>query len=414
MGVTIIDNTQVINNATWKVQPDVLTTETGIVKENGTIHYIGGKLKYHADGAVLPLSGVTEYATQVLDYVQSPTTATTGNRYLMNVAADSPYTIAEYNGTTWVYTPLATGQLIEVLSTGKTYRYDSNLPLSPLTEYGSQKALASQLVEYNETVLDYVSSPTTATTGNKYLMNVASENPYTIGEYNGTSWVYTPLVNNQLIEVLATGKTYRYDSNIPLSPLTEYGSQKALATNVPTKTQVSYDVLDYVDSVGTATTGNKYLMSVAAENPYTIGEYNGTAWVYTALFNGQVIEVLATGRTYRYNGTTLVEYGEQRALAKLTLSRKTDSYTLVYADQLKTIEMNKATANTLTVPANVFVAGNQILITQYGAGQTTIAAGAGMTLRSDGGKLKINTQYSSATILFISATEAYVFGNLAL
>lgn len=414
MGVTIIDNTQVINNATWKVQPDVLTSESGIVKENGTIHYIGGKLKYHADGAVLPLSGVTEYATQVLDYVQSPTTATTGNRYLMNVAADSPYTIAEYNGTTWVYTPLATGQLIEVLSTGKTYRYDSNLPLSPLTEYGSQKALASQLVEYNETVLDYVTSPTTATTGNKYLMNVASENPYTIGEYNGTSWVYTPLVNNQLIEVLATGKTYRYDSNIPLSPLTEYGAQKALATNVPTKTQVSYDVLDYVDVVGTATTGNKYLMSVAAENPYTIAEYNGTTWVYTALFNGQVIEVLATGKTFRYNGSTLVEYGEQRALAKLTLSRKTDSYTLVYADQLKTVEMNKATANTLTVPANVFVAGNQILIAQYGAGQTTIAAGAGMTLRSDGGKLKINTRYSSATILFISATEAYVFGNLAL
>ena len=327
MGVTIIDNTQVINNATWKVQPDVLTSESGIVKENGTIHYIGGKLKYHADGVVLPLSGVTEYATQVLDYVTSPTTATNGNRYLMNVAADQPYTIAEYNGTAWVYTPLATGQLIEVLS---------------------------------------------------------------------------------------TGKTYRYDSNVPLSPLTEYGEQKALANNVPTKVAVSYDVLDYVDVVGTATTGNKYLMSVAAENPYTIAEYNGTIWVYTALFNGQIIEVLATGRTFRYNGSTLVEYGEQRAVAKLTLSRKTDSYTLVYADQLKTIEMNKATANTLTVPANIFVAGNQILITQYGAGQTTIAPGAGMTLRSDGGKLKINTQYSMATILFISATEAYVSGNLAL
>jgi hypothetical protein len=75
--------------------------------------------------------------------------------------------------------------------------------------------------------------------------------------------------------------------------------------------------------------------------------------------------------------------------------------------------MNKATANTLTVPSGVFTAGQQVLITQYGAGQTTIA-GSGVTLRSDGGKLKINSQYSSATILFISATEAYVFGNLAL
>lgn len=241
MGVTIIDNTQTINNATWRVQPDVLTSESGIVKENGTIHYYNGKLKYHADGSVVPLGTVTEFATEVLDFV---------------------------------------------------------------------------------------------------------------------------------------------------------------------------------DTVGTETTGNKYLMSVAAENPYTIAEYNGTAWVYTPLFNGQIIEVLATGKTFRYNSNLyvnpLTEYGEQKALAKLKLSRKTDSYTLVYADQLKTIEMNKATANTLTVPADVFVAGNQILITQYGAGQTTIAAGAGMTLRSDGGKLKINTQYSMATILFISATEAYVTGNLAL
>ena len=237
MGVTIIDNTQTINNATWRVQPDVITDETGIVKEDGTIHYYNGKLKYHANGSVIPVGTTTEFATEVLDYV---------------------------------------------------------------------------------------------------------------------------------------------------------------------------------DVVGTATTGNKYLMSAAAENPYTIAEYNGTSWVYTPLLNGQIVEVLATGKTYRYNGSSLVEYGNQKSLAKLTLSRKTDSYTLVATDQLKTIEMNKATANTLTVPANLFVAGNQILITQYGAGQTTIAAGSGMTLRSDGGKLKINTQYSMATILFISATEAYVSGNLAL
>jgi len=323
MGVTIIDNTQTISNATWKVQADVITSESGIVKENGTIHYINGKLKYHADGSVIPLGTVTEFATEVLDYV------------------------------------------------------------------------------------DVVG---TATTGNKYLMSVAAENPYTIAEYNGTAWVYTALLNGQIVEVLATGKTYRYNG----SALVEYGNQKALASSVPVKTTVLYDVLDYVNTVGTAATGNKYLMDVAAENPYTIAEYNGTTWAYTALFTGQVIEVLATGKTYRYSGSSLVEYGEQKALAKLTLSRKTDSYTLVYADQLKTIEMNKATANTLTVPANIFVAGNQILITQYGAGQTTITAGAGMTLRSDGGKLKINSQYSSATILFISATEAYVFGNIAL
>jgi hypothetical protein len=71
-----------------------------------------------------------------------------------------------------------------------------------------------------------------------------------------------------------------------------------------------------------------------------------------------------------------------------------------------------ASANNLTVPASIFQAGNQILISQYGAGQTTVVAGSGMTIRSGGAKLKLNVQYSGATLVFISATEAYIFGDL--
>jgi hypothetical protein len=77
------------------------------------------------------------------------------------------------------------------------------------------------------------------------------------------------------------------------------------------------------------------------------------------------------------------------------------------------VEMNVASANNLTVPASVFTAGTQILLAQYGAGQTTIVAGSGMTIRSNGGKLKLSAQYSGATLVFISATEAYLFGDIA-
>ena len=144
--------------------------------------------------------------------------------------------------------------------------------------------------------------------------------------------------------------------------------------------------------------------------------FNGDSWEY-ALTNanatvGTLVTDISTNKTYRWSGSSWVEYAKQKVL-DLSLSRKTDSYTLVAADNGQVVEMNKATANTLTVPSGVFTAGQQVLITQYGAGQTTLV-GSGVTLRSDGGKLKINTQYSSATILFISATEAYVFGNLAL
>jgi hypothetical protein len=96
----------------------------------------------------------------------------------------------------------------------------------------------------------------------------------------------------------------------------------------------------------------------------------------------------------------------------ITLDRKTASYTLVANDNGKMIEMNVGSANTLTINASLFSAGNQILISQYGAGQTTITAGAGVTLRSPSGKLKLTGQYSLATIIAISATEFYISGDL--
>jgi hypothetical protein len=93
-------------------------------------------------------------------------------------------------------------------------------------------------------------------------------------------------------------------------------------------------------------------------------------------------------------------------------NRQTASYTLVLSDADKLVEMNVGSANNLTVPASVFSAGTQILLAQYGAGQTTIVAGSGMTIRSNGGKLKLNVQYSGATLIFLSGTEAYLFGDI--
>jgi hypothetical protein len=97
----------------------------------------------------------------------------------------------------------------------------------------------------------------------------------------------------------------------------------------------------------------------------------------------------------------------------ITANRQTASYTLVASDADKLVEMNVGSANNLTVPASTFSAGTQILLAQYGAGQTTIVAGSGMTIRSNGAKLKLSAQYSGATLVFISATEAYLFGDIA-
>ena len=100
----------------------------------------------------------------------------------------------------------------------------------------------------------------------------------------------------------------------------------------------------------------------------------------------------------------------------ITTNRQTASYTLVLSDADKLVEINNASANNLTVPLNSSVAfstGTQILLAQYGAGQTTIVATSGVTIRSNGAKLKLNAQYSGATLIKIDTNEWYLFGDIA-
>jgi hypothetical protein len=100
----------------------------------------------------------------------------------------------------------------------------------------------------------------------------------------------------------------------------------------------------------------------------------------------------------------------------ITTNRQTASYTLVLGDADKLVEMNVATANDLTIPLNSSVAfptGTQILLAQYGAGQTTIVPTSGVTVRSNGNKLKLNVRYSGATLIKIDTDEWYLFGDIA-
>jgi hypothetical protein len=95
---------------------------------------------------------------------------------------------------------------------------------------------------------------------------------------------------------------------------------------------------------------------------------------------------------------------------------QTDSYTLVLSDAGKMITMNKGTANNLTVPPNSSVAfptNSRIDVIQYGAGQTTIVAGAGVTIRSSGSKLKITGQYSGASLWKKGTDEWVLVGDIA-
>jgi hypothetical protein len=91
------------------------------------------------------------------------------------------------------------------------------------------------------------------------------------------------------------------------------------------------------------------------------------------------------------------------------------TYTLVLTDVAKVVSLTNASPITLTIPTNAttaFPTGTQILLYQGGAGQVTVG-GAGVTIRSQGSKLKITGQYAVAGLLKVATDEWVFFGNTA-
>ena len=104
------------------------------------------------------------------------------------------------------------------------------------------------------------------------------------------------------------------------------------------------------------------------------------------------------------------------ATAMIAINAQTGTtYTTVLTDDGKLITCDNASPIALTIPPNSSVAygiGTQINIMQLDA-QVTITAGAGVTLRSSGSKLKTKDQYSVATCAKIASDTWVVVGNLA-
>ena len=109
---------------------------------------------------------------------------------------------------------------------------------------------------------------------------------------------------------------------------------------------------------------------------------------------------------------------EQNDLATAIIAIRavtTASTTAVLADDGKLVTMSNASANTFTIPPNSAVAfgiGTQINIAMLGAGQTSVVAGAGVTLNSAGAKLKLDAQYAICTCVKTDTNEWFVVGNL--
>lgn len=93
------------------------------------------------------------------------------------------------------------------------------------------------------------------------------------------------------------------------------------------------------------------------------------------------------------------------------------SRTLAITDLGKMVEMNNAAANTLFIPpdsAVSFPLYTYIPVVQIGAGQTTIGAGAGVTVRSQGGRYRLTGQFAQAGLFKRDWDEWVIAGDLVV
>ena len=148
-------------------------------------------------------------------------------------------------------------------------------------------------------------------------------------------------------------------------------------------------------------------------------KWDGTAWeIYGPNFNPDILYVDTTNNRVGVNNTSptvdLDVTGNAvvsgNVVSYLPINEQTASYTLVLTDSGKSVEMNNASANNLTVPANSSVAfptGTQILVVQIGAGQTTLVADSGVTINSKDGNLKLSAQWCAVTLIK-RATDTWI------
>ena len=111
--------------------------------------------------------------------------------------------------------------------------------------------------------------------------------------------------------------------------------------------------------------------------------------------------------------TTWDDLATTESVYTVTSNTVTDDYQLVLSDAGKVIEMNAATAKSITVPGNATVAfavGTIIEIYAMGAGTVTVAAAGGVTIRNVG---DLAAQYSSASLRKRDTDEWVLTGELA-
>jgi hypothetical protein len=371
------------------------------------------KITYDAKGLVTAGADATtadiaastnkNYVTDAQATVIGNTSGTnTGNQTLANTSDATSHTVTlsatggsvqlvEGSGITLTTTGTSADGIITIASTGG----------------GSGTVTSVAALTLGTTGTDLSSSVANGTTTPVITLNVPTASATNRGALSSANWS----TFNGKQDALVSGTSIKTVNSTSLLGSGDVAVQATLVSGTNIKTVNSTSLLGSGDiTVQETITG-------AATTITTSDLTVSRALVSNA--SGKVAVATTTSTEIGYvNGvTSAIQTQIDTKSAKLiTTNRQTASYTLVIGDADKLVEMNVATANNLTIPLNssvAFATGTQILLAQYGAGQTTVVATSGVTIRSSGSKLKLNAQYSGATLIKIGSDDWYLFGDIS-
>lgn len=228
-----------------------------------------------------------------------------------------------------------------------------------------------------------------------------------LGLTSGTLAQFAATTSLQLLGVISdeTGTGSLVFATSPTLTTPNIGVATGTSFNSITGLSSTNPVMDGTVAVGTGTTVARadHVHPVDTSRAALASPtFTGIPAAPTAELNTSTTQVATTGFV-------------QSRFSTSTVDTKVASYSVVLADAGKTIEMNVGSANNLTIPLNSSQAlpiGTTIDIIQYGAGQTTLVATGGVTVRSKDGNLKLTGRYSGATLYKRGTDEWVAVGDL--
>ncbi len=131
----------------------------------------------------------------------------------------------------------------------------------------------------------------------------------------------------------------------------------------------------------------------------------------TSLTENDVFVVNQLGSTKKVSLST-VTVSSKAVIDNASIAAGSTSYTLKLSDANRVILCNNTAPLTASIPADIFSVGTEMIMIQRGE-VVTLSAGVGVTIESNGNKLKTNGTSAGVCLINIANNTWFLGGNTA-